>query len=302
MSAAEIALIALPIALLLGLGYAAWEDWRRREVSDRVWQVLGVAGAFLGAIALGTGQWLPLVMWLLAAAFVLEHVIPWDRPLERWSPNAPFVVEAIIYVAVLGTVAYAAWAHGVGPTAVPIVVVAVVITVLLARALFEMGVLYGGADAKAVMIAGLVVPLFAVPLVPVPANASAILGFYPFSLNLLMDAAILAIAVPIALAIRNLRQGTFRFPGGFTSYPLPVARLASEFVWVRDPAVPPEIEDVETSEEDVALRKRQQVELAARGITTVTVTPQLPFIVLLAVGGLAALLIGNIVFDLAAML
>ncbi len=302
MNTATAALTVLPILLVLGLSYAAWEDWRRREVSDRVWQVLGLAGAVLGAFALGTRALLPLVMWTIASAFVLEHVVPWDRPVERWGATAPLIVEGVLYAVVLGVVGWAALRFGVGPTTVPIEVVAVVVTVLLARALFEMGVLYGGADAKAVMIAGLVVPLFALPLLPLPANARAILGFYPFSLNLLMDAAILAIVVPIALAIQNLRAGTFAFPGGFTSYRIPVARLGETFVWVRDPALPAEVEDVETSEEDAALRRRQQAELTARGITSVTVTPQLPFIVLLAVGGIAALLIGNIIFDIAAAL
>ncbi len=302
MNPAEAALIALPVLLVGGLGYAAWEDWVRREVSDHVWQLLGVGGTVLGAIALGTSERLPLAMWLLASLFVLEHVFPWDRPIERWNANAPFVLEGATYLVVLGGVGYAALTYGVGPQAVPVTVVAVVITVLLARALFEMGVLYGGADAKAVMVAGLLVPLFALPLVPVPQNARTILEFYPFSLDLLMDAAILAAAVPLALAIRNLRQGTFEFPSGFTSYRLPVARLPEEFVWVRDPALPGDPEDVATSEEDRELRRRQQAELTARGITMVTVTPQLPFVVLLALGGVAALLVGNIVFDLAALL
>jgi hypothetical protein len=117
-----------------------------------------------------------------------------------------------------------------------------------------------------------------------------------------MDAAILSAAIPLALALLNVRRGTFAFPSGFTTYPLPVARLGDAFVWVRDPALPEEPDTAETSEEDRQVRLRQKAELERLGRTEVTVTPQLPFVVLLAAGAVVALLAGNLVFDAAALL
>jgi hypothetical protein len=294
--------IGLAVLLVLGLIYAAVADWRRREVSDRVWQVLAGVGTVVGAFAFGSAGVLPLALWLVAGALVLEHLFPWDEGLERWRAWAPGVVELAVYAAVVGGFLFAALRYGIGPSTVTSAALAVVVSVILARGLFEIGILYGGADAKALMVAGLLVPMFTVPYLPVPVTAQAVLVYYPYSLNLLMDAAVAAMVVPLAIAVRNLRAGQFEFPRGFTGYRIPVAELPDSFVWLKDPLAHPEPEEAETSEEDRAVRVRQAKELAAQGVQEVWVTPQLPFIVLLAVGAVLGLLVGNVVFDLAALL
>lgn len=296
------AMYALAAVLLAGFGYASYRDWKVREVDDTLWLGMAFAGAAGGFLALGSWAALPLGLWAVAAALVIEHLLPWDERLERVSASLPGYVEVAVYAAVVATLAYTVDRYGVGASSVPPAVIAVVVTVLLARALFEVRVLYGGADAKALMVAGLLVPVFPLALLPVPAPAAAALTFYPFSLNLLMDAAILSISVPVGLALLNARRGQFEFPRGFTSYVLPVARLDQEFVWLRDPMRDPEEEEVDTTEDDVALRRRQKAELQANGVTSVWVTPQLPFLILLTAGALAALLVGNLIFDLAATL
>ncbi|HZY91301.1 MAG TPA: A24 family peptidase C-terminal domain-containing protein [Thermoplasmata archaeon] len=292
---------ALLLAVALGLG-AFW-DWRRREVDDVLWLVAGLVGAGLGAaVELGRGLE-PLLLWILVSAFVLQHVVPWDRPLERVSDSLPGIVEATMYVAVGVVIVSLAILQGVGSGMVPLEVIAVYLSVLGARGLFESGVLYGGADAKALMVAGLIVPLDATPLLALPPSATAILGFYPFTLTLLMDAALAAVVIPLGLAVRNLSRGTFVFGRGFTGFRIPVAELPRRFVWLRDPTfqLGPESE-VETTEEDVALRTRQAAELTRQGVQEVWVTPQLPFVVFLWVGALTAVIAGNLLFDLFAVL
>jgi hypothetical protein len=81
-----------------------------------------------------------------------------------------------------------------------------------------------------------------------------------------------------------------------------VSRLSQSFVWLKDPLTNPDGEDPETTEEDAALRARQQAGLEAKGVREVWVTPQLPFVILLALGAATALLWGNLVIDLAALL
>ena len=93
---------------------------------------------------------------------------------------------------------------GLGPGQVPVGVVAVVVSVLFARALFEAGVLFGGADAKGVMVAGLMVPFFPTPVLAVPAAVGPVTSVLPFAVDLLVDAALLSVAAPLALAFLNL--------------------------------------------------------------------------------------------------
>lgn len=296
------------VALLGGFLVAAAKDWATREVSDRLWQAMAVAGLVLGGVSAGSGGVVAFVLWVVVGLFVLQHLVPWDVAFERRSESLPGYLEIGMYAGVGLLLVVVGIFSGVGTASgVPVPVVAVFVTVLIARGLFELGVLYGGADAKALMVAGLVLPLFPTPLLSVPATASAILSLYPFSLTLLIDAALLAVTIPLYLALRNLISGEFEFPRGFVGYRIPVSELPRRFVWLRDPTfgaaavADSEEADVDTAEEDQTMRERQARELAAAGVDRVWVTPQLPFVVLMAAGAFAAVLAGNLLFDLFAV-
>jgi archaeal preflagellin peptidase FlaK len=298
-------LVATEIALLLvGFVYASIADLRTREVSDRLWQVLGVVALALGAVQVGPGGTLPLALWFLVGLLTLQHMFAWDSFLGGLGERFADLLELAFYLVVITAVAFAAARVGVGPTGVPYAVIAVLLTVIFARGLFEVGVLYGGADAKALMVAGFLVPVFANPWYVPDATTSVLNSVLPFAVNLLMDAALASVVVPIALAIRNLRRREFSFPRGFTGYSLPIDELPDRYVWVRDPAVTERGKDEEagdTSEDDRNYRTQVAEQLRAKGIARVWVTPQLPFIVLMTIGAVAALLAGNLVVDLLAL-
>lgn len=288
------------VVLLGGLGFAAYQDWKVREVGDGLWQGMGVIGVVVGFVEFW-GDPLALVLWLLVSFWVLEHLFPWDVPVERLSERLPGSIELGVYIGVLAVVVACAIAYGIGGSGVPIEIIAVAGAVLLARGLFEVGVLYGGADAKALMVAGLLLPIDATVLWS-PAGAVVLLGYYPFAVTVLIDAALFAVAVPIAIAIRNLSAHEFTFPRGFTGYTIPVAELPDHYVWIKDPTFSGFVSDDEpepqTTEEDKALRQRQASELEKRGVKRVWVTPQLPFVIWILAGAVAALVAGNLVFDL----
>ena len=120
-----------------------------------------------------------------------------------------------------------------------------------------------------------------------------------------MNAALFSVGVPIGLAVRNAMHGEFHGLRGFTGYALPVDELPRRYVWVRDPTFGDarrEEAEIETSADDRRRRSEIARELSARGVRRVWVTPQLPFLVLMALGAVAALLAGNLVVDLIAVL
>jgi preflagellin peptidase FlaK len=292
------------LVLLVGFAYAGFADLREREVTDRLWQLMGAVGVTLGAAAVAPGGGLPVILWVIVGLFTLQHLFAWDDLLGGAIARYADPIEGVGYLAVVAFVAIVAWRVGVGPDAVPVPVLALLLTVLFARGLFELGVLYGGADAKALMIAGVLVPVFASPLLPQSAEVATLLTVLPFSINLLMDAALISIVIPIAIAIRNVARGEFRFPRGFSGYMIPVRELPDSFVWLKDPlsAEDGDTPPAETSEEDRQERTRVAQELEAKGVERVWVTPQIPFLVLMAAGSVVALLAGNLVLDLLARL
>jgi archaeal preflagellin peptidase FlaK len=295
---------ASAVALAGGFAVAAVQDIRTREVSDGLWQVLAVLGALLGGALLAPGGPLPLVVWVVVAALAIEHLVPWDDALGERHAGKVAAIELAAYAVAVAVVGGAAARWGVGPSAVPVAAVAVVVTVVLARVLFEVGVLYGGADAKALIVSGLLVPVLPVPLLFAPAVEAPLMAFLPFSVTLLTDAALASLVVPIVIGIRNVVRGEFSFPRGFTGYTLDVDELPRRFVWVRDPALGEDtlVDDADSSAEDTRRRSEIAQKLRDRGVRRVWVTPQLPFLVLLAVGAFAGLLFGNVLLDLFSVL
>ena len=298
---ADDALITGAVLLLAGFAYAAWSDLREREVTDLLWQLLGVAGFLLGFVVVSPGGLLPIALWLVVGAFVLQHLFAWDVRLGSTGERYADLIEVAVYVLVVAFVGYEVVRVGIGPAAVPVSVAAVLVTVLFARGLFEGGILFGGADAKALMIAGLLVPMFPYPVLPPPSAAAPITTLFPFGVNVLMNSALISVAIPIAIAVRNVRAGEFRGLAGFVGYTIPVDDLPRKYVWVRDPmfgAAREEEKSIETSEDDRRRREAIAEQLRAKGVRRVWVTPQIPFLVVMAVGVVAALLVGNALFDL----
>jgi len=151
------------------------------------------------------------------------------------------------------------------------------------------------------MIAGFLVPMYPNPWIPQPTSIAPITGILPFAVNVLMNSALFAIAVPIVIAVRNARAGEFRGLAAFVGYSIPVDELPNRFVWVRDPMfgdAREEEREIETSEDDRRRREEIARELKSKDAERVWVTPQIPFVVVMAFGVLGALLAGNVLFDL----
>lgn len=286
--------------LLLGFSAASYADLRWREVSDRLWQIVGLGGVLLGVLAVGPGGIGPLAFWLVASAFALEHLFPWDEALGPRGERFVLPLEIVSYLAVLLLFASAAVRLGLGGDGVPLDAVALVVTVALARGLFEVGVLYGGADAKAVIVAGTVVPVFATPVLLGTSFQGPALSILPFAVTMLTNAAVLSVVVPLGVALRNVGRKEFSWRRGFTGYSLPVGLLPRRFVWVRDEELGEDglAHDVETSAEDTARRADLARELRGRGVRRVWVSPQIPFVVLIGAGALAAVAFGNVLLEL----
>ncbi|EQD49121.1 membrane protein [mine drainage metagenome] len=292
------------LALVIGLGLAAGWDARSREVPDRLWQIVGLIGAAVGASLVAGSGLGPVLLWLLVAGFALQHLFPWD---ERWgggSSRWPELFEVFLYVGTGVVLLAAGWAYGLGASGVPVAAIAVYAAVLLARGLFEVRVLYGGADAKALITVAVLLPLWSTPLLAQTTTLTALLQVTPFALTALINGAVLALAVPIWLAIRNARRGEFSFARGFLGTSIPTDELSLRFVWLHEPKLegraPPM--ELDTAAEDHQLRIEQGAELRARGIARVWVTPQIPLVLFFALGAGLALLLGNVLLDLAALL
>ncbi|EQD79619.1 membrane protein containing Peptidase A24A, prepilin type IV [mine drainage metagenome] len=285
-------LLALESTLLLaGMAFASYQDWRVREVSDSLWIIMAVLGGVLLEVGSLGSPWPVYLLNVVAVLFVLEHLLPWEDLLGDRG-GLVWGVEIALYVGVLLLSVYT-WFVLFPHTL--LLYYDVVGMVLLARVLFEVGALYGGADAKALMAASAVLPVLANPLLlEYPARVQgSVLALLPFPFTMLIDGALLTLLVPLIMLIRNLRRGEREFPKILHMERIPTPELADRFVWLKDPPLE-EGHREDSTEEDQALRARQVEKLKAMGVERVWVTPQLPFLISLALGAALGVLVGDV--------
>ncbi|MES2154001.1 MAG: prepilin peptidase [bacterium] len=147
--------------------------------------------------------------------------------------------------------------------------------------------LFGGADAKALMVLAVLEPRPVVGGLPVPP-----------ALGTLALASIAGALVPVVFLLWNAGHGRFRLPAAFLAVPMELGRARNAKVWP--------IQEVDAAGR---VRFRYWVKLgggldermAARyaaleqaGVTTVWVTPKLPFFVPLLVGALTWVWVGTL--------
>ena len=119
---------------------------------------------------------------------------------------------------------------------------------------------------------------------------------FPFSLIILLDAAILSMAVPLVFFFVNLARGRRRFPHMFLGLPVPV-KDHPRFFW---PML--RLEDGMPVDSFFPRKSRTDPEiwekLEALEMEQVWATPQIPFMVPLLAGLILAVVVGNPVMAL----
>lgn len=286
----------LRIAAGVGLlSYASWQDWRTREVSNLVWALLGGLGLALFAteFAMSQGDLLAALV-LLPLGLLLVDVL-WDREESGFQRTLSY---ALYGVAAGVTLLLILLFGRFGPEDQGLLrrAFGALIVVVLAYAFYFVGLLRGGADAKAFLCIGVLVPgypaLGALPLLAIPASIlPAFELLFPFAMSTLMNAALLLLALPLSFLARNLWRGDRRWPQLLTGYKAPLDALPP-FTWV--------LQDVEAGRVRYdALPRKEAGEvdlegLRSLGVARVWITPQLPFLLPLTLGFVVTVLLGNL--------
>jgi preflagellin peptidase FlaK len=289
------------------LSVAAFFDVRTRRVQDPLWVALGTLGLAILAIELVTTA-APANEWLLlVSAAILFYAVFYGRPLFdedgfRHRPLRILVFAAAVaafVAALLLPVSASTIAANAGEPDHIAQLASMPVMVLVYQGFFQIGLLRGGADAKAMIALTLLVPLYpdASPyplLAPAPTVLQAMQVFFPYSLILLMDAAVLFLAVPLAYLVLNVVRGDLEFPQALFGTKAPVDHLP-EHVWLME-RVDRHGNRVVVLFPSHARDEREEVaKLQAAGATRVWVQPKVPFLVPLLLGFLLAFFVGNLI-------
>lgn len=166
------------------------------------------------------------------------------------------------------------------------------IVIIFMYVLFNLRLIFGGADAKAIMALAILAPLEP-KILNFPLWDESIM---PFSWVIFSNAVILFILIPLSLLIYNIIKKNVEFPYCFLGYKMSVNKAKQSFVW-------PLEKIINGKRKFCYLPKGFNVEkefkvFEDKGIKEIWITPKIPFMIPLLAGFLFSFLLGDILFKI----
>ena len=162
----------------------------------------------------------------------------------------------------------------------------------LVYALFQLRLIFGGADAKALMALSILVPL--PPIInSIPLWKNSIM---PAPWIIFSNSVILFLFIPLSLLIFNAVKRNIEFPYCLLGYKMTIEKAKEKFVWPLE-----KIKDGKRKfmymPKDFDVEKELE-EFEKIGIKEIWATPKIPFMIPLLIGFIVSFILGDILFNL----
>lgn len=165
------------------------------------------------------------------------------------------------------------------------------VIVAIVYVLYYIGLLFGGADAKAIMSLSILVPFWPT-LYDFPLHPSVM----PFTWTIFSNSIVMFTLIPPAFLIYNIIKGEVELPFALFGYKMDTETAKKKFVWPLE-KIDSRGKRLVMVPEDFDCTKHIE-ELERFGLKRIWVTPKIPFMVPLLVGFIISFIYGDIVFSL----
>ncbi len=277
---------------LIVLTIAAVSDVKTRRVRDELWYFLCAAAVAILVLDLyiRDALWVHYLILIVIGVLFMEAFI--ERPAVYQdgtvSPLAmgwliiPVIVYSYMFVNLKNSSLF--WSLSTIPA-----------MMLIAFLFYYLGILYGGADAKAVLTLGILLPFY--PVISGISNFGApasiietIQIWFPFTFVILLNSSLILLILPLFYFFFNIKRGDVGLPQMFFGYKKRVTEIQNSFVWPMEYKIDGywRIELFPRREEKEAVEV-----LLNSGKRKVWVTPKLPFLVPMLAGYVLSFFIGN---------
>lgn len=158
--------------------------------------------------------------------------------------------------------------------------------------LYQMRLLFGGADAKAIMALTILLPLQP-NIYDLPIWGQS---FMPASWTVFVNSLIIFLFIPIFLLIYNLTQRNIKLPHSLLGYKMKLQKAKEKYVWP--------LEKIQDGKTKLIIRpkefdtKEEYNEFEKKGITEIWVTPKIPFMIPLLLGFICTFIFGDILYTI----
>ena len=158
--------------------------------------------------------------------------------------------------------------------------------------LFQLRLIFGGADAKALMAIAILLP-FQPQIEILPIWGPSLM---PASWQVFANSIIIFLFIPISMFFYNIIKRNIRFPNIFLGYKMKIKKAREKFVWPLERIVdgrkkfsymPKEFDTTEELDE-----------FEKNGYDEIWVTPKIPFMIPLLIGFILTFILGDIMFYL----
>jgi preflagellin peptidase FlaK len=291
-------LIRLIIGVLF-LSYASVEDLRTRQVDDKVWILLGSFGLIaliLEFLIIPNHYSYYLIFIFIAILFFSFFLELADKTsIKELKVKKSFWMLA--WCIALAILAYLIYKHCILTFDIVFLSLLTIPAIqIFIYVLYSSRLLYGGADAKALICITLLTPFYHSLTKPLLDYFSMRL-LWPYPLVVLTNSIIITLILPLCFLVYNLVRRDFKFPLAFLGYKIAIEDAERKFVWPLEVARNDKIVKIyfpkraeNTSKELEALRKL--------GAKKVWVTPKIPFIIPLLAGFISSYFIGDIMYNI----
>lgn len=278
--------IALALAIMVA---ASVSDWRSRTASDAHWYVMGVGGSILFGIQLfdDGASWIFLVC-LVLITLVFVDLLRDRRGMFEEGVNVPPLLLYVLTFLAFGYLSLEHFGEGWFWTMISIPLLVVFFFVM-----YQLNVIKGGADAKALIALSLVFPIYpeleGLPLLEL--NDPTALTILPFPVLVLFNGAILTLLVPVGMLLVNLVRRDFRFPLMLFGTRMTIEEARKKHVWPMERVIDGRVKTVLFPRPD---DEADWDALQGAGVDRPWVTPKVPFLIPLTLAVPFSLLLGNL--------
>jgi len=282
--------IVLAVAVMVA---ASISDWRSRTAPDLNWYIMGVGGSLLYGFQLveDDAPWIFLVC-LALITLVFVDLLHDRRGMFEDGLNLP---PLLLYVMTLLAFGYLSLEHfGEGRYWT---MLTIPLLILFFFVMYQLDVIKGGADAKALIALSLVFPIYpeltGLPVLEL--NDPASLTILPFPVLVLFNGAILTLLVPLGMLLLNLVRRDVRFPLMLFGTRMSIEEAKKKHVWPMERVVDGEVRRVLFPRSD---DEADWDVLREAGADRPWVTPKVPFLIPLTLAVPFSLLLGNLLLYL----
>jgi len=282
--------IVLAVAVMAA---ASISDWRSRTASDLHWYAMGLGGSLLFAAQL-VGEEAP---WTYLACLALITLVFVDLLRDRRGilEDGVNVLPLVLYVLTFVAYGYLSLEHFGEDRYWTMITIPLLIVFFFI--MYQLDVIKGGADAKALIALSLAFPLYpelaGLPMLEL--NDPAALTILPFPVLVLFNGAILTLLVPVGMLLVNLVRRDLRFPLMLFGTRMGIEEAKKKHVWPMERVADGEVRTVLFPRSD---DEADWDALKLAGVDRPWVTPKVPFLIPLTLAVPFSLLVGNLLLYL----